>query len=80
MVLRYFFHRVVMRYTIVNLYLITNICLLSMAINTYEGEVILEPWVVRDGLESWQKWQLKMMHTNPVGPPPVGLGRIFNLM
>lgn len=36
---------------------------------TYEGEVIVELWAVRDGLESWQKWQHKMMHTNPIEVP-----------
>ena len=36
---------------------------------TYEGEVIVELWAVRDGLECWQKWQHKMMHTNPIEVP-----------
>lgn len=36
---------------------------------TYEGEVIVELWAVRDGLESWQKYQYRLMHTNPVAGP-----------
>lgn len=36
---------------------------------TYEGEVIIELWAVRDGLESWQKWQHKVIHSNPVVEP-----------
>lgn len=36
---------------------------------TYEGEVIVELWAVRDGLDSWQKYQYRLMHTNPVAGP-----------
>ncbi|MCY1380349.1 hypothetical protein D9M69_681580 [compost metagenome] len=35
---------------------------------TYVGQVIVELWSVRGGMESWQRQRWQFAHTNP--PPP----------
>lgn len=48
--------------------LISQVCITGATATlttTYVGDVIVEQWAVRGGLESWQRWRLRFARCNP---------------